>query len=313
VVGDTAAQLTHLAGVDPDAPRVSGVYDAYASGARTTVSDRDFARRTSVLFPGIKDGVLDNLDFLRRAVTFMASRGIRQFLDLGSGAHRDNGVLAIARRFDSDVRIVCVDQDAVSVASNELAYEHDKLAIAVEADLREPGTILDRADVKNLLDWNQPIGVLLVAVTHFLAPKDNPREIIAAYVSAAAPGSYCAISHASIDAAPAEAQRQVTAFAEEYRRHDDLCSLYLRDRAEVLSLFGDLTMVSAAGPADKRRDTLGVDPASEVETDAAHALVHLPEWRPELPEVEISASLAYHCAWCGVGWKPRDSAGLGGP
>lgn len=284
-------------------PNVARVYDAYLDGAQNFASDRDFAREAQKAFPGIRHGVQDNREFLRRSVTYMATKGVRQFLDLGAGIPTIGSVREIARRHRDDARIISVDDDPVVVSSNRQDFLGDPDSLAVWGDLRNPDGILQRPDVQDLFDLEEPVGVLLVAVLHFIASHDEAATIVAGYVREIAAGSYVAISHGSMDAAPVEQQKQLERFVDKYRTTPT--PLFLRNHDEVARLFGGLGMVSAFaedGSAGDHTDNRA-EQASEIDSKHGDNVVHLPEWRPDVT-LAIPSSLAHRCAWCGVGVKP---------
>jgi hypothetical protein len=48
---------------------------------------------------------------------------------------------------------------------------------------------------REVLDFSQPVALMLVAILHFINDDDNPAEIVAALLDALAPGSYLVASH----------------------------------------------------------------------------------------------------------------------
>jgi hypothetical protein len=49
--------------------------------------------------------------------------------------------------------------------------------------------------VRDVLDFSQPVALMLVAILHFIPDEDNPAEIIATLLDALPPGSYLVASH----------------------------------------------------------------------------------------------------------------------
>lgn len=72
----------------------------------------------------------------------------------------------------------------------------------VLADLRDPGAILAHPKVRGLIDFTQPVALLLVAILHFIADEDHPARIVATLRDAIPDGSYLALSHATPDFHP---------------------------------------------------------------------------------------------------------------
>ena len=293
-------------GIDVVSPNVARIYNAYSHGALNFATDRDFARAAATVFPAIFDGVLDNRSFLRRAVATMAASGLRQFLDLGAGISMSGNVHETARRYRPEARIISVDNEPVAVASNRGKFVGDSNALAIFDDLREPELIFRRSDVRGLFDLDEPIGIILGAVLHFIPSTDDATDIMARYVREIPAGSWIAISHGSMDAAPPEQQDQMTQFVDKYR--NSTMPLYLRDHVDVVRFFTGLIMVSPVRGADGLLPGRPCDQAciaSDVQSTGADGVVHLPDWRPdESMDGEQKASEAHHCAWCGVGRKP---------
>jgi hypothetical protein len=155
-----------------------------------------------------------NRAFLGRVVHFLAAeRGIRQFLDIGSGLPTASNVHEIAQAADPDARVVYVDNDPVVVLHAQAILEdRAKGVAAVRGDLRDPAGITASPAVRGLIDFSQPVAVLLFAVLHFVPDADDPRGLLARFSDVMAPGSALALSHITdenIDEEAAQAGRAV--------------------------------------------------------------------------------------------------------
>ena len=70
----------------------------------------------------------------------------------------------IAQGVAPESRVVFVDIDPVAVAhGNHILADNDQAA-AIQEDVRQPGRILAAPQLRGLLDLNQPIAVLAVAL-----------------------------------------------------------------------------------------------------------------------------------------------------
>jgi hypothetical protein len=138
-----------------------------------------------------------NRAFLGRAVRFLVDAGIHQFLDLGSGIPTEENVHQIAQRIVPDARVAYVDFDPAAVVHSRVLLEGNPYATVVEADLRNVARVLRSPEVCDLIDFSQPVGVLMVAVLHFVSDSDDLDSILAGYRNAVAGGSYLVISHAA--------------------------------------------------------------------------------------------------------------------
>jgi S-adenosyl methyltransferase len=185
------------AGIDTTKPSAARTYDVFLGGGHNFSADREFARRAEQVFPGVGKACRANRAFLRRAVAYGVSRGIRQFLDIGSGIPTRGNVHEIAQLHEPQARVVYVDNEVVAVAHSELMLHGNHLAAVVDADLRRPAELLNHPSTVKLIDFEQPVMLLMLAVLHFVADEDDPAGLVARYRERLAPGSCLAISHAT--------------------------------------------------------------------------------------------------------------------
>jgi hypothetical protein len=256
--------------IDRDKPNAARIYDFYLGGAHNFAADRALAEQAIADWPELPAIMRANRAFLRRAVQFMVHCGVRQFLDLGAGLPTAGSVSSTAQQLDPSSRVVSVDIDPVAVVHSRALLEDNPLISVVQADLREPGAVLAAAASSGVgLDVTEPIGLLLVAVLHFVPDSDDPAGIMAAYRDALAPGSLFAVTHATADAQPREAavHRQL------YRR--TATPMTMRTRAEVTALFAGLELIPPG-------------------------VVDMTHWQPD-PDTDQSIRLAGYAA---IGLKP---------
>src|SRR4051812_38231760 len=163
-------------GVDTERANVARVYDYLLGGTHNFTVDQDAARTLTAIDPGMRDAAKANRAFLGRAVRFLADAGIRQFLDIGSGVPTQGNVHEVAREVAPDSRVVYVDTDPVAIAHSKSILAEDDRATVIEGDLRDPGSILGHPEVDRLIDFDQPVGLLLVSVLHFI--RDDPGGLV---------------------------------------------------------------------------------------------------------------------------------------
>jgi SAM-dependent methyltransferase len=185
--------------IDLDRPNAARIYDYFLGGACNFEHDRQFADKFLKVLPGAEQAARSNRAFLRRAVRFCVEQGIRQFLDIGSGIPTVGNVHEIAQGMDPSCRVVYVDNEPVAVAHSELILDGNERAAMLHADLCDPHTVLRSESARRLLDFDQPMALLMVAVLHFIPDSAGPREAIATYLRKAAPGSYFVLSHGTND------------------------------------------------------------------------------------------------------------------
>jgi SAM-dependent methyltransferase len=191
-------------GVDVEKPSAARVYDYLLGGNHNFAVDREFAHKVIELMP---DGPLQaqaNRAFLHRAVRYLVEVGVRQFLDIGSGIPTLGNVHEVAQRAAPDARVVYVDIDPVAVAHSRAILATNDRAIVIQEDLRQPDAIVANPQVRALLDFTQPIGVLMVAILHAIPDADDPYGIVARLRDVLAPGSYLAIAHGTDESRPEE-------------------------------------------------------------------------------------------------------------
>ncbi|MDQ3824188.1 MAG: SAM-dependent methyltransferase, partial [Actinomycetota bacterium] len=99
-------------------------------------------------------------------------------------------------------RVVYVDIDPVAVAHSRAMLAGNPFADIVQADLRDVAAIFDDSHVRRLLDLSQPVGVLMVAMLHFVPDEADPANIVAQYRKMMPSGSYLAVSHATHEGRP---------------------------------------------------------------------------------------------------------------
>jgi hypothetical protein len=183
---------------DSSVPSVARIYNALLGGKDNYESDRQAANRILEIEPDSAAVARQNRAFLGRVVRFLAAeKGIRQFLDIGSGLPTAGNVHEVAQAHAPVSRIVYVDNDPtvlaharallVSAPAGECGYVH--------CDLRDTASIVTQA--AEILDFTQPVAVLLIAILHFVPDQDDPWEIVSRFMGAMPPGSYLAVSHAT--------------------------------------------------------------------------------------------------------------------
>lgn len=275
--------------VDLLRPSVARVYDCLLGGTANWAIDREFCRRALAKFPLLKDITLANRNFLNRVVRHLSKLGIRQFLDIGAGVPTAGNTHQVADSVAPDSRVVYVDNEPVAVAQAEVLLDRegdpDRHAV-INADLRDPDALWRDVLATGILNPNQPIALLMIAVLHLYQQGPDGADIgaqSAARLRELLPqGSYLGISHITDEGVPAELGHNL-----EHLKHlyDHSCTnrVIWRPRCEINALFGDFDLV-------------------------APGMVWTPEWRPE--EADPRAQSVWFTApnhsviWAGVGRKP---------
>lgn len=257
--------------IDTSRPHPARMYDFYLGGKDNYVVDRQAARQVLAAAPELRVTARENRAFLHRAVRFLVGdAGIRQILDIGTGISSAGNVHEVAQQIAPEVRVAYVDNDPiVHVHANALLTGVGATSIVL-ADLRDPAGILRHPRVRDLIDFTQPVALLLVAILHFITDAEHPADIVALLCDKLAPGSYLVLSHATGDVRPKAAARAAAVY------DGATSSLTLRSREEIERLFAGLDILEPG-------------------------VVQLPLWRPRgRPSRDLSKAWGY----CGVGRKP---------
>jgi hypothetical protein len=181
------------------------MYDYGLGGKNHFAADRAVSEQVLAVVPTIRTVARENRKFLGRAVRYLAAEaGIRQFLDIGSGLPATGNVHEVAQEVAPESRVVYVDNDPLVLvhARALLASGPEGRTGYIQADMRDPASILDSPETARTLDFSQPVALVLCAVLHFLADADDPAGILAALVGALPSGSYLVASHATTEHSP---------------------------------------------------------------------------------------------------------------
>jgi hypothetical protein len=256
-------------GVDPTKPSPARMYDYVLGGKHNFRVDREAAEWVRERAPDLEDAAWVNRAFHQRAARWMAAeRGLRQFVDIGSGLPTEGNTHGIVQRVAPEAHVVYVDLDPMVRAHACELLAHDGTTAVITADMRQPDTVLNDPGLRRLIDLGEPVGLLMTAVLHFVADDNDPWGLVARYMGALAPGSYLALSHATYDRLP---PALIQASSEVYAQAG--ADWHPRPRAEVERLFAGLEIEPPYEGADAAVAHLGVwgaeDPAA-ADSDGSH-------------------------------------------
>lgn len=192
-------------GVDVTRPHPARMYDYGLGGKNHFAADRAAFDKAVQSARSLRTGLIENRKFLGRAVRYLAGEaGIRQFLDIGSGLPSTNNVHEVAQQVAPECRVVYVDNDPLVLAHARALLTSGPAGRTgyIQADLRDPDSIVRNPVTRELLDFTEPIALMLVSVLHFVPDAENPRQIVRSLVDALPRGSYLAASHASAEHDP---------------------------------------------------------------------------------------------------------------
>jgi hypothetical protein len=284
------AQPTSIAelGVDLAHPSVARVYDFLLGGSANWAIDRAFGMRLLRQFPEFRNIALGNRGFVDRVVRHLARRGVRQFVDIGSGALSDANTHQVVDQIAPDSRVVYVDTDPVAVAHAEVLLDEfgdpDRHAV-IDMDLCQPDRLWRELRATGVIDLEKPVAVLMFSVLHLLKPEpgnDICTRSVARYRELLPVGSYLGVSHITDEGIPAELADKLV---ELKRLCDDCCTseIFCRPRSAIDAFLGDFEPV---------------DPG----------MVWTPQWHPE--DTGVARPVRFSAPneaviWGGVGRKAR--------
>ncbi|CAM04014.1 S-adenosyl methyltransferase [Saccharopolyspora erythraea NRRL 2338] len=254
--------------VDLGTDRAHGarIYDYILGGKDNYAVDRAAAEATKRIWPALPVHMRANREFMHRAGRYLATEcGIDQFLDIGTGIPTPPNLHEVVQEVRPDARIVYTDNDPIVLvhARALMAGSEQGRTAYVEADLRDPDTILSSPEFRETLDPNRPIGLMLIAVVHFIEDDDEALDVVRRIVDVLPSGSHLAATVATDDFAPemlAEVRRT-------YHEHGE--TLRWRDLSQTERFFDGLELV---------------DPG----------IVQMHKWRPDddtyrqIPEADIA-------------------------
>ncbi len=260
----------------PDRAAPARIYDYLLGGQNNFQVDRDAAERITALVPELRDCAWANRGFHQRAAKWIAERGVRQFIDIGSGLPTVGNTHEVVHQVDPACRVVYVDNDPMVREHATAMLDDEDTVRVILADLRDPDAVLAHPDLRALIDFSQPAGLLMTAVVHFVGDESDPWGLLARYTGALAPGSYLSLSHLSDDHKPPRA-------VAEFRRVFDHATeqMHFRSRRDVERLFAGLDLVSPRHP------------------DGGSQLDYAGDWGAE--DLALSDSDGSRWLYCGVG------------
>jgi hypothetical protein len=257
--------------LDTSVAHSARVWNYLLGGKDNFAADRETGDLILAMFPDIAQIARLQRRFLVRAVRYLAAdAGIRQFLDVGTGLPTADNTHQVAQRIAPESRIVYVDNDPLVLVHAEalLTSAPGGVTSYIEADVRDPGTIL--AEAAKTLDFGQPIALMMLGILGQIPDSDEPGSILARLLDALPSGSYLALTDG------ANTLPSLNHALDVYNQNS-ASSYYLRPPEQIAGFFDGLDLVP---------------PGVTVTT----------RWRPEVRDVDAEPREVP--AICGVGRKP---------
>ncbi|WP_432157213.1 MULTISPECIES: SAM-dependent methyltransferase [unclassified Streptomyces] len=185
--------------IDTSRPHPARIYDYLLGGKDNYEVDQRAGDALAATAPEVFISVRANRDFMRRAVQHVVRSGVRQILDIGTGLPTSPNVHEVAAQTAPGVSVAYVDNDPIVKTHADALLSRTGTTSIVLADLRDPRSVLEHPDIRRIIDFDQPVAVLLVAILHFVTDAEKPGEIVATLRDALPPGSFLVLSHATGD------------------------------------------------------------------------------------------------------------------
>jgi S-adenosyl methyltransferase len=236
-------------GADLQHPSVARVYDWYLGGTNNWAIDREFGARVLERVPLIQKIARANRQFLFRAVRHLMGLGVRQFIDIGAGLPTMRPTHEVAEEVEPETaKVIYVDHEPVAVAESQVLLQEKgdpRRHAALNGDLRAPDRLWAQIRGLDIIDFDQPVALLLIAVLHVHQPDENGddigHEVVARYRELLSAGSYLVISHITDDEVPASMQSQLVELKKMYDERSS--PVIWRSHREVEQLFGDFELI----------------------------------------------------------------------
>ncbi|MEV0224401.1 SAM-dependent methyltransferase [Streptomyces sp. NPDC050704] len=247
--------------IDTSRPHPARIYDYLLGGKDNYAVDQRAGDELAAAAPEVWISVRANRAFLQRAVRYVVGNGVRQILDIGTGLPTAPNVHETAREVAPDVHVAYVDNDPIVNAHAGALLSRSETTSVVLADLRDPRAVMDHPEVRRVIDFDEPVALLLVAIVHFLTDAEKPGQIVAALRDALPAGSFLVLSHATGDFAERSAAQAV------YNKAT--ATMNLRSHAEVERFFDGFELVEPG-------------------------LAQVPFWHPDAPPPARSGEIGFY-------------------
>ncbi|MFC8384558.1 SAM-dependent methyltransferase [Nocardia sp. NPDC056952] len=175
-----------------DIPHSARIWNYWMGGKDHYEIDKIAGDAGLAVDPDISTMAVQSRQFLIRTVRFLAKeRGIKQFLDIGTGLPTMQNTHEVAQGVAPEAKVVYVDNDPLVLthARALLTSTTDEgVTTYIDADFHDPEQIV--ADARNVLNFNEPIAVMFMGVLGHAKTYDDLLRIVGTVIGAVPSGSY---------------------------------------------------------------------------------------------------------------------------
>ncbi|MFD7709653.1 SAM-dependent methyltransferase [Streptomyces sp. NPDC059786] len=217
------------------------VWNYWIGGKDHYEVDQAVGEQVASMFPVIRDVARADREFLGRAVRFLAGeRGVRQFLDIGTGLPTLDNTHEIAQRIAPESRIVYVDNDPIVLvhARTLLTSTGEGATAYIDADAHDPDAIVEGA--ASTLDFDRPVAVMMLGILNFVLDAGKARDIVRRVMAAVPSGSCLVLTHPTTDV---DLGGEGNVPAMKFWNENATPPITARTRAEITAFFDGLDLV----------------------------------------------------------------------
>ncbi|MBH0779180.1 SAM-dependent methyltransferase [Nocardia bovistercoris] len=175
-----------------DIPHSARIWNYWMGGKDYYEIDRVAGDAGKEVDPEITTMAVQSRQFLIRAVSYLTGEiGIRQFLDIGTGLPTMQNTHEVAQSIAPESKIVYVDNDPLVLTHARALLTSttpEGVTTYIDSDYHFPEQIITSA--RNVLNFNQPIGVMFMGVLGHAASYEELRRIVRTVLDAVPSGSY---------------------------------------------------------------------------------------------------------------------------
>ncbi|MBM7170384.1 SAM-dependent methyltransferase [Streptomyces sp. G44] len=225
--------------IDTSTAHPARVYDYILGGEDHYLVDVEAGDAMCRHWPALPVHMVENRRFMHRAGRYLArEQGVRQFLDIGAGLPTAPNLHEVVQAVAPESSVVYVDNDPVVLAHARafLQSAPEGATAYVDADMHDPDAILESPQFRSLIELDEPVGLMIIGVLHFILPPDDVR-LVRRLLEPLPSGSFLALTIGTADFAPEEVGR----VAEEYARQG--MRMALRDLPTATAFFDGLELL----------------------------------------------------------------------
>ncbi|RBM07425.1 methyltransferase [Streptomyces sp. PT12] len=215
------------------------VYDYILGGKDNYDVDREVGDASLRAWPALSTHMREGRTFMHRSARYLAAeKGMRQFLDIGTGIPTSPNLHEVVQEIAPETRVVYCDNDPIVLAHARALMKgtREGKTSYLDADMRDPEKIINSRELLDTLDLTQPIALTLISVVHFILDEEEALRVVRRLVDVLPSGSWVALTVATDDFAP----EVLAKVAKNYADHGE--PLKWRTKAEAERFFDGLEL-----------------------------------------------------------------------